>query len=46
MKKLTPEAVQRLGTYSWPGNVRQLENAIEMAVALSGERPMLAPSDL
>jgi DNA-binding NtrC family response regulator len=45
MKKLTPEAVQRLGTYSWPGNVRQLENAIEMAVALSGDRLMLAPSD-
>ena len=23
-----------LGTYDWPGNVRQLENAIERAVAL------------
>ncbi len=45
VKRLTAEAVERLGTCSWPGNVRQLENAIEMAVALSGDRPMLAPSD-
>ena len=33
-KSLSPEAVARLAGYSWPGNVRQLENAIEMAVAL------------
>jgi DNA-binding NtrC family response regulator len=45
VKKLTPEAVERLCSFSWPGNVRQLENAIEMAVALSGDRLMLAPSD-
>ncbi len=31
--------------YSWPGNVRQLENAIEKAVALSGDRQILYPSD-
>jgi DNA-binding NtrC family response regulator len=31
--------------YSWPGNVRQLENAIEMAVAMSGERLVLSASD-
>jgi DNA-binding NtrC family response regulator len=43
-KGLTAEAVARLSGYSWPGNVRQLENAIEMAVALS-ESPLLAPAD-
>jgi two-component system, NtrC family, response regulator PilR len=30
-----PEALARLGAYSWPGNVRQLEHAIEHAVAVS-----------
>ena len=44
-KELAPEAVDRLCAYNWPGNVRQLENAIEMAVALSGERRFLAPAD-
>jgi DNA-binding NtrC family response regulator len=27
----SPEAMERLLTYSWPGNIRQLENAIERA---------------
>jgi DNA-binding NtrC family response regulator len=30
---------------TWPGNVRQLENAVEMAVALSGDRPALDADD-
>jgi DNA-binding NtrC family response regulator len=44
-RQISPEAVERLMSYSWPGNVRQLENAVEMAVALSGERERLHPSD-
>jgi len=44
-KSIAPEAVERLSARSWPGNVRQLENAIEMAVALSGDRNSLVPSD-
>lgn len=44
-KVLAPEAVERLSGYSWPGNVRQLENFIAMAVALSGDRNTLAPAD-
>ena len=39
------EAVDRLLRYSWPGNVRQLENAVEMAVALSGDRAALEAAD-
>ncbi len=42
---LTREAVWKLQSYSWPGNVRQLENAVEMAVAMSGSRMALGPSD-
>ncbi len=28
---ITPEAMERLLAYSWPGNIRQLENALERA---------------
>ncbi len=44
-KRVSHEALSRLMSYSWPGNVRQLENAVESAVALSGERELLRPSD-
>jgi DNA-binding NtrC family response regulator len=44
-KEVRSETLDRLSSYSWPGNVRQLENAVEMAVALSGQRPVLYPSD-
>lgn len=44
-KQVTDQTLERLRSYSWPGNVRQLENAIEMAIALSGERETLYPSD-
>lgn len=47
---LTPKGISRLALekmteFSWPGNVRQLEHAIEMAVVLSGSRPMLDIGD-
>ena len=45
VKVLMRETLERLSDYSWPGNVRQLENMVEMAVALSGERRTLAPAD-
>ena len=45
VKALMRETLERLCDYSWPGNVRQLENMVEMAVALSGERRTLAPAD-
>jgi DNA-binding NtrC family response regulator len=45
LKQVDGEALSRLCAYPWPGNVRQLENAIEMAVALSGDRLLLRPGD-
>jgi DNA-binding NtrC family response regulator len=45
VKTLAPDGVERLISYSWPGNVRQLENAVEMAIALSGDRMVLTSSD-
>src|SRR5437660_9388422 len=35
IEKITPAALRMLMDYHWPGNVRQLENTIERAVALS-----------
>jgi two-component system, NtrC family, response regulator PilR len=34
IKGISPQALRCLESYSWPGNVRQLENTIERAVAL------------
>ncbi len=44
-KRVSRETIDRLSRYAWPGNVRQLENAVEMAIALSGDREMLFPGD-
>jgi transcriptional regulator with GAF, ATPase, and Fis domain len=44
-RRPTSETMQSLRAHSWPGNVRQLENAVERAVALSGAREVLYPSD-
>ncbi len=44
-KQISREALGWLERLSWPGNVRQLENAVEMAVALSGGRMMLELTD-
>jgi DNA-binding NtrC family response regulator len=44
-KTPSPEALQRLCQYAWPGNVRQLENTVEMAIVLSGDRTTLLPAD-
>jgi len=44
-RRLARETLERLSNYSWPGNVRQLENAVEMAIALSGDRDTLYPAD-
>jgi transcriptional regulator with GAF, ATPase, and Fis domain len=43
--ELAEETLAHLQARPWPGNVRQLENAVEMAVALSGGRSVLVPSD-
>jgi two-component system response regulator PilR (NtrC family) len=38
VRGVTPEAVQVLEQYHWPGNIRELENVIERAIVLgSGE---------
>jgi two-component system response regulator PilR (NtrC family) len=34
IRRITPQAIESLKQHTWPGNVRQLENTIERAVAL------------
>jgi DNA-binding NtrC family response regulator len=43
--QVSPEAMERLLTYSWPGNVRQLENAIERA-CLTAKEGLIRPENL
>jgi len=42
---LTPETKKLMNEYSWPGNVRQLESAIERAILLS-EGDLITTEDL
>lgn len=35
VQTISPEGVQKLRSYHWPGNIRELQNAIEKAVILS-----------
>jgi two-component system response regulator PilR (NtrC family) len=39
---LTDAAKNKLAAYSYPGNVRELENILERALALSGDAPIAA----
>jgi DNA-binding NtrC family response regulator len=43
---VSQEAMRALMAYSWPGNVRQLENAIERATAFAGSRGQVDIGDL
>jgi DNA-binding NtrC family response regulator len=45
VRRLSPETAEILDRYSWPGNIRELENAIGRAVALS-EGEEITPPDL
>jgi len=44
-KALHPSVDPLLMAMPWPGNVRQLENAIERAIVLSASRPVLTRED-
>ena len=43
---VTQGAMRTLMAYHWPGNVRQLENAVERAIALGGGREEIDIADL
>ncbi len=43
---VSQDVVRRLMGYSWPGNVRQLENIVERALTFSNGRPQIELVDL
>jgi transcriptional regulator with PAS, ATPase and Fis domain len=45
VQSFSPEAMAALSEYSWPGNVRQLQNVIERLV-VTGRREVVMPDDL
>lgn len=45
-KELDPDLIRRFKEYSWPGNVRQLENMVHRGVALATDRPVVKLSDV
>ncbi|MBM9603119.1 sigma-54-dependent transcriptional regulator [Desulfopila inferna] len=46
IKGFTPEFIKSLKQYSWPGNIRELFNTLDYALAHSGSNPTLYPFDL
>jgi DNA-binding NtrC family response regulator len=44
IRGVSPEAMTTLQSHGWPGNIRELRNAIERAMLLS-DNPMLEPAD-
>jgi DNA-binding NtrC family response regulator len=45
LPKINPNTLNILLNYSWPGNIRELENAIEHALVM-GNREIINPDDL
>jgi two-component system, NtrC family, response regulator AtoC len=45
-KRLASAALTTLAAYDWPGNVRQLRNAMERAAAITGPAIEIHPDDL
>lgn len=45
VKGIGPDALAYLQNYDWPGNIRELENAIERAIVMSAGGPIV-PQDL
>ena len=43
-KKLNTQALEKLANYQWPGNIREMQHAIEKAVILS-DSSVVGPSD-
>jgi len=46
VQNFTPEAMELLRHYDWPGNIRELRNTVERALVLHGKKDMILPEHL
>jgi two-component system NtrC family response regulator len=46
VKGFAPEFIEALSAYEWPGNIRELINALESALATAYSDPILFPKHL
>ena len=46
VRKIAPETMARLTTYSWPGNIRELQNVVERAVVLARGEVLTVTPDI
>jgi len=46
VKRLSPNAAQRLMEHDWPGNVRELAHVLERATILAEDRREIAPQEI
>jgi transcriptional regulator with GAF, ATPase, and Fis domain len=46
IKGITPQAIEFLLSYSWPGNIRELENKIAQSILLTPPNSYITPSSL
>lgn len=44
--KLLPDTLHKMLVYSWPGNIREMENVLERAVTFHREKKAIHPSDI
>jgi Nif-specific regulatory protein len=42
LRRLSPDAIDRMKRYAWPGNIRELQNFIESAVIMSEDQAIQA----
>ena len=46
IRGFSPEFIETLCAYNWPGNIRELVNALESAIATAHDEPILFPKHL
>ena len=46
VENISPQALRKLTKYSWPGNIRELQNVLERAVNLIGKEGIIEPRHL
>jgi DNA-binding NtrC family response regulator len=46
VRDFSPDAVEKLAIYSWPGNIRELRNIVERTLVLHSHQDLILPGHL